>query len=187
LASLGHPCKFQKVSRLGSVTARHSSSGRRPNFAALNRGRHLYSARRSSRWELAHISSFLKQFCLSQQVSAVVKVARYNLLSNHVWKYEHQVVSCVYKHSTGLFNRFYEFNLFDSCNPAFNSSRRVNIHPVVQPVSQPVEQQYCPFSFAPGSTKTRLLQPSLDTARTRVSNINPRYGQVAEASCCDMS
>jgi len=36
--SLGHPCKFQRVSRLGSVTARHSSSGRQPNFAALNRG-----------------------------------------------------------------------------------------------------------------------------------------------------
>ena len=56
--SLGHPCKFQRVSRLGSVTARHSSSGRQPNFAALNRGRHLYSAGRSSRWALAHISSW---------------------------------------------------------------------------------------------------------------------------------
>ena len=42
LASLGHPCKFQLVSRLGSVTAWHSSSGHQPNFAALNRGRHLY-------------------------------------------------------------------------------------------------------------------------------------------------
>ena len=36
LASLGHTCKFQRVSRLGSVTVRHSSSGRQPNFAALN-------------------------------------------------------------------------------------------------------------------------------------------------------
>jgi len=44
LASLRHPCKFQPVSRLGSVTARHSSSGRQPNFVALNRGCHLYSA-----------------------------------------------------------------------------------------------------------------------------------------------
>jgi len=51
--SLGHPCKFQQVSRLGSVTARHSSSGRQPNFATLNRGRHLYSARRPSRWALS--------------------------------------------------------------------------------------------------------------------------------------
>jgi len=57
LASLGHPSKVQLVSRLGSVTARHSSSGRQPNFAALNRGRHLCLAGRSSRWALAHISS----------------------------------------------------------------------------------------------------------------------------------
>jgi len=57
--SLGHPSKFQRVLRLGSVTARHSISGRQPNFAALNRGRHLYSAGRPSRWALAHILIFL--------------------------------------------------------------------------------------------------------------------------------
>jgi len=33
LASLGHPCKFQRVSRLGSVTAATSLSGGQPNFA----------------------------------------------------------------------------------------------------------------------------------------------------------
>jgi len=55
LASLGHPSKFQRVSHLGSVTARQSRSGRQPNFAALNRGRHLRSAGRPSRWALAHI------------------------------------------------------------------------------------------------------------------------------------
>jgi len=54
---LGISCKFQRVSRLGSVTARRSSSGRHPNFEALNRGRHLYSEGRPSRWALAHISS----------------------------------------------------------------------------------------------------------------------------------
>ena len=54
------PCSFQRVSRLGSVTARHSSSARRPNFAALNRGRHLYSSGRPSRLALAHI---LVSFC----------------------------------------------------------------------------------------------------------------------------
>jgi len=53
--SLRHPSKFQPVSRLGSVTARQSSSERHPNFAALNRGRHLCSAGRPSRWALAHI------------------------------------------------------------------------------------------------------------------------------------
>jgi len=46
-----------RVSRLGSVTAQHSSSGRQPNFAELNRGRHLYSAGRPSGWAFAHISS----------------------------------------------------------------------------------------------------------------------------------
>jgi len=40
---------------IGSVTARHSSSGRQPNFAAFSRGRHLYSAGRPSRWASAHI------------------------------------------------------------------------------------------------------------------------------------
>jgi len=52
---LWHPCKFQRVLRLGSVTALHSSSGRQPKFAALNRGRHLHSEGRPSRWTLSHI------------------------------------------------------------------------------------------------------------------------------------
>jgi len=47
--------QFQCVSRLGSVTARQSSSGHQPNFAPLNIGRHLYSAGRPSRWAFAHI------------------------------------------------------------------------------------------------------------------------------------
>jgi len=42
-------------SYIGSVTARHSTSGRQPNFAALSRGRHLYSTERPSRWTLVHI------------------------------------------------------------------------------------------------------------------------------------
>jgi len=55
--SLRHPCKFQQVSLLGSITARHCSSERQPNFVALNRGRYLYLAGRPSRWPLAHMSS----------------------------------------------------------------------------------------------------------------------------------
>jgi len=54
--SLGHPCKFQRVSRLGSVTIRHSSIGV-SQTAAFTRGRHLYLAGRPSRWALAHIGS----------------------------------------------------------------------------------------------------------------------------------
>jgi len=60
---LEHPCKFQQVSHLGTVTAWHSSSGRQPNFAALNRGRHLYSAGWPSRWAFAHILVFSDVFC----------------------------------------------------------------------------------------------------------------------------
>jgi len=48
---------FQRLSRLDSVTVRQSSSKRQPNFAALNRGRHLCLAGRPSRWALAHMSS----------------------------------------------------------------------------------------------------------------------------------
>ena len=55
LVSFGHPSKLQWVSRLGSVTARDSSSGHQSNFVALNRGCHLYSTGRPSRWALAHI------------------------------------------------------------------------------------------------------------------------------------
>ena len=57
--SLRHACKFQRVTQLGSVTARHFSIGGQLNFAALNRGRHLYSAGQPSRWALAHISSLV--------------------------------------------------------------------------------------------------------------------------------
>jgi len=36
--SLGHPCKFQRVSRFGNVTALHCSSGRQPNFGRRTKG-----------------------------------------------------------------------------------------------------------------------------------------------------
>jgi len=52
---LGIPANFNGFLVFGSVTARHSSSGRQPNFAELNRGRHLCSTGRPSRWALAHI------------------------------------------------------------------------------------------------------------------------------------
>ena len=46
-----------------------SSSGRQPNFAALNRGRHLCSAGRPSGWALAHI---LVELCFSDAVEKSV-------------------------------------------------------------------------------------------------------------------
>ena len=63
----GTPANFNGVSRLGSVTAPHSSSGRQPNFAALNRGSHLHSAGGPSRWALAHI---LVGSCISSKPRA---------------------------------------------------------------------------------------------------------------------
>jgi len=48
------------LSYIGSVAARHLSSGSEPNCAALSTRRHLYSAGRPSRWALAHI---LVAFC----------------------------------------------------------------------------------------------------------------------------
>jgi len=65
----GTPANFNGFRVLAcSVTARHSSIRRQPNFAALNRGRHLYSAGWPSRWVLAHISSF---FFFPSRISAV--------------------------------------------------------------------------------------------------------------------
>jgi len=64
VGELGHPCKFQRVLRLGSVTAWHCSNGHQPNIAALNRGRHQYSAGWPSRWAMAHILVFIRFFAL---------------------------------------------------------------------------------------------------------------------------
>ena len=55
LTCFGYPSKFQRISRLGSVTARLSSSERQSKFAWLNRERHLHSAGRPPRWALALI------------------------------------------------------------------------------------------------------------------------------------
>jgi len=55
---------IQRVSRLGIVTARHSSSGRQPDFAALNRGCHLYSKGRSSPWAFLVLLGFQNGHCV---------------------------------------------------------------------------------------------------------------------------
>jgi len=75
----GTPANFNgfRVLAVGSVTARHSSSRRQPNLAALNRGRHLYSAGRPSRWALAHISSLFR-FYSAPQCSHCKRCTSYN-------------------------------------------------------------------------------------------------------------
>jgi len=89
---LGHPCKSQRVSRLGSLTARDSSSGRQPNFAALKRGRHLYSAGRPSRWALAHILVVFSYFSLFW--ATVCKTVRHMLSDRCPICLSCPVVSC---------------------------------------------------------------------------------------------
>jgi len=80
----GHPSIFQRVSRLGSVTARYSTSGRQAKFAALNRGRHLHSAGRPSRWALAHISSFIVHYSLSRLNTTLIIIVMGELLVHFV-------------------------------------------------------------------------------------------------------
>jgi len=46
-------------------TEQNSNSGRQPNFAALNRGRHLYSTGWSSRWASANILVCLINYCVT--------------------------------------------------------------------------------------------------------------------------
>ena len=88
LASLGHPSKFQRVSHFGSVTARHSSTRHQPNFVALNRGRHLYSAGWPSRWALAHI---LVMFFFTVQLSVQIYVhcTTHNCFTAIIWENLH--------------------------------------------------------------------------------------------------
>jgi len=52
----GTPANFNGFHVLATLL-HATSSGRQPNFSALNRGRHLYSAGWPSHWALAHISS----------------------------------------------------------------------------------------------------------------------------------
>jgi len=51
----GTPANFNGFLVLASLYCTALTSGRQPDFAALNRGRHLYSAGRPSRWVLTHI------------------------------------------------------------------------------------------------------------------------------------
>ena len=52
----GTPATFNGLRVLAALLhGMYCSSGRQPNFAALNRGRHLRSEGRPSRWALAHI------------------------------------------------------------------------------------------------------------------------------------
>jgi len=126
--SLGHPCKFQRVSRLGSVNPNPNPnpSGRQSNFAALNRRRHLYLAGRPPRWAFAHIlvshklSFAFYHFCmrLSHSISYAIRpkntllyrLAFYSdcyFIQFHWRALKHPVLHsrCCYWYSTNKFRR----------------------------------------------------------------------------------
>jgi len=64
LASLWHSTKFQRISGFGSVNLLYGTLGVGVNqTAALSRGRQLYSARRPSRWAMAHSSCIYIYLC----------------------------------------------------------------------------------------------------------------------------
>jgi len=54
----GTPANFNGFRVLAALLYGTNSSGRQPNFSALNRGRHLSSAGQPSRWALAHILGY---------------------------------------------------------------------------------------------------------------------------------
>jgi len=94
--SLRHPSKFQRVSHLGFVTAWHSSSGRQPNFVALNRGRHLYSAGRPSRWALAHILVLFIFIILVQKDTLSFKVLHFHSVWINFWLWAAESVFLIF-------------------------------------------------------------------------------------------
>jgi len=59
-------CPSLVLSSVGTVTARHSSSGRQPNFATLSRGRHYIFDRAAITLGIGpHSSSFLRPPCVA--------------------------------------------------------------------------------------------------------------------------
>ena len=84
MASLGHPYKFRRVLRLGSVTARHLVVGV-SQTAAFNKGRHLYSAGRPSGWALAHISSSIFFFFFFPRLISAAAHWMCTILRHVVW------------------------------------------------------------------------------------------------------
>jgi len=66
-------CPSLALSNIDSMTARHSRSGRQPNFAALSIEHHLYSAGRPSRWASTNVLVFTarRNACIASAVLAI--------------------------------------------------------------------------------------------------------------------
>jgi len=68
LAGLGHPSKLQRVSRLGRVTARHSSSGRQPLWHWTEAATYI----RQGGHHVGHWTTFLVYFYSFSSSSTVI-------------------------------------------------------------------------------------------------------------------
>jgi len=156
--SLGHPSKFQRLSRLDSVTARHSSSGRQPNFAALSRGCHLYSAGRPSRWALAHILVILLSQHFCEPCHFILKGC--TDINVYCWK-----IAVLLAHSVGRFISAAGRTKVDSDAIRTSSSRYVRFQSPI------VGMQYALFRINPSSL-------SYLTATKWVSQYLPVYSPI---------
>jgi len=79
---VGTPANFNGF-RVLAALLHGTGSGRQPNFAALNRGRHLYLAGRPSRWALAHflILNFVCYFAPQGERSIAISVSSSTLVA----------------------------------------------------------------------------------------------------------
>jgi len=89
-------------------------SGRQPNFAALNRGRHLCSAGRPSGWALAHILVYI--YASQYKIAIIVKLSYLRSFSifgvNKSNFYEAQIVAKY--HAVQLHTSLSELEMTDS-------------------------------------------------------------------------
>jgi len=67
---MGHPCKFQRVSRIGSITARHSNrpSRRQPNCGVEQRARLIFGKAAITLGSGPHSSLWLAALVIGQAI-----------------------------------------------------------------------------------------------------------------------
>jgi len=82
--------------RAVTLPGRETHTGRQRNFAALNRGRHLYSVGRPSRWALAHI---LVLHALLQTTSPYYRNRNYACFTIIIIKFTYYIMNVYGKES----------------------------------------------------------------------------------------
>ena len=83
LASLEHPNKFQRVSRLGSVAARHSSSGRQPKLCDVEQRASPTFGRAAITLGIGAHSTVQLKFSNEEPVMRYCKPSNYAFITSH--------------------------------------------------------------------------------------------------------